>query len=103
MGSKHKLEHLTEGLQIQLRDNRVEELEKRLKSMEDLMKRSGSDQHSVSNSIEFGNNPSSPEVPILSYQSEVSASDSSSSWDPASTVGGENSQALDLGFLLSEG
>ena len=38
-----KLERLTEDLLIQLRDKRVEELEKRLKLMEDLMKRPMSD------------------------------------------------------------
>jgi len=98
-----KLERLTEDLLIQIRDKRVEELEKRLKSMEDLMKRPVSSQQSGLNSAEFGNDSRRPEAPPFSNQSEAGASDSSSNLDPASTIAGENSQASDFGLPSPEG
>ena len=98
-----KFERLTEVLLIQLRDKRVEELEKRLKLMEDLMKRSMSNQQSGSNGAEFENDTRSPEAPPSSNQSGARTSGSSSNLDPASPIAGENSQASDFGLPLPEG
>ena len=101
-----KLERLTEDLLIQLRDKRVEELEKRLKSMEDLMKRAVSNQQSGLNNAEFGNDSRGLDTPPFSDQSEARTSgisDSSFNLDPASTIAGENSQASDFGFPSPEG
>jgi len=98
-----KLERLTEDLLIQLRDKRVEELEKRLKSMEDLIKRPVSDQQSEFNGAEFGNDYRGPEAPPFSNQSEAGPSYLSSNLDPASTIAGDDSQASDFGLPSPEG
>ena len=96
-----KLERLPEELLIQRRDKRVEELEKRLKSMEDLMKRPVSDQISGLNDVEFGSNFRRPEAPSFTNQSEIGITVASSSLDPACTIVGESSQASDFGLLPS--
>jgi hypothetical protein len=98
-----KLERLTEDLLIQHRDKRVEELEKRLKSMEDLLKCPVSNHQSGLNGAEFGNDSRRPEAPPFSNQSEAGTSDSSSNLDPASTIADENSQASDFGLPSPEG
>ena len=101
-----KLERLTDGLLIQLRDKdkqRVEELEKRLTSVEDLMKRPGSNQQSGLDGAEFGNDSTRAEAPPFSDQSEAGTSDSSSNLDPASTIALENSQASDFDLPSPEG
>ena len=91
-------------LLMQLRDKRVEELEKRLKSMEDLMKRPVSNQQSGLNDADFGNDFKRPEAPSFSNQSEAGTFDASFNLDPASTIAGENSQASDFGLIpLTEG
>lgn len=96
-----KLGRLPEDLLIQRRDKRVEELEKRLKSMEDLMKRPVSDQISGLNDVDFGGNFRRPEAPSFTNQSETGITVASSNLDPASTIVGESSQASDFGLLPS--
>ena len=96
-------ERLTEHLLIQLRDKRVEELEKRLKSMEDLMRRPESNQQSGSNDVESENDYTGPEAPRFSNQSEAGTFDSSSNLDPTSTIAGETSQSSDFGLPSLEG
>ena len=90
-----RLESLAENLLIQLRDKRVEELEIRLKSMEDLIKRPVSDQSFGSFDADFGNGSRRPKIAPLAIQSEAEASDSSSNLNTASTTAGEGSQASD--------
>lgn len=96
-------ERLTKHLLIQLRDKRVEELEKRLKSMEDLMKRPESNQQSGSNDVELGNDYARPEAPPFSNQSEAGTFDSSFNLDPASTIADGKSQSSDFGLPSLEG
>lgn len=64
--------------------------------MEDLMKRSVSNQQSGYNGAEFEDDSRRPEAPSFS-------SDSSSNLDPASTIAGENSQGSDFGLPSPEG
>lgn len=96
-----KLGGLPEDLLIQRRDKRVEELEKRLKSMEDLMKRPVSNQKSGLNDVDFGSNFRRPEAPSFTNQSETGITVASPNLDPASTIVGESSQASDFGLLPS--
>ncbi len=71
--------------------------------MEDLMKRSVSNQQSGLSDAEFGNDSRRPEAPPFSDQSEAGTSDSSSYLDPASTIAGKNYQTPDLSLPSSEG
>lgn len=96
-----KLGRLPEDLLIQCRDKRVEELEKRLKLMEDLMKLPVSNQKSVLNDVGSGSNFRRPEAPYFTNQSETGTIVASSNLDPASTIVGESSQASDFGLLPS--
>lgn len=83
---------MTENLLIQLRDKRVEELEIRLKSMEDLIKRPVSDQSFGSIDADFRNDSRRPKA------LPAESSDSSSNLNAAFTTAGENSQASDFGL-----
>ena len=82
-----------------LGDRRVEELEKRLRSMEDLVKRSVSNRQSGPSDAGFENASVGPIAPPVSDQSEAGPSDSSSNSNPA----GENPQASDFGLSSPEG
>lgn len=81
----------------------MEELEKRLKSMEDLMKHPPSNHRSGSDGAEFENDSRKQEASLFAIQSEAGTSDSSSSLDPALTIAGEDSQTSDFGFPSPEG
>ncbi|MCJ1386445.1 hypothetical protein MMC17_009571 [Xylographa soralifera] len=78
------------------KDKRIEELEKKLKSMEDLMKRPVSNQQAGINGAEFGNDSRRPQSPAFSSQSEAGTSNLSFSLDPAFKIASENSQASDF-------
>ena len=96
-----KLGRLPEDLLIQRRDTRVEELEKRLKSMEDLMRSPVSNQISGLNDVDFGSNFRRPEAPSFTDQSEIGITLASSNLDPASKIVGESSQASGFGLSPS--
>lgn len=68
------------------RDERVEELELRLKSMEELMKAHVTDDQSTSNNVSFRDITSRPNPNYTPNQSEFRNEDSSSYTDPASTM-----------------
>ena len=70
---------MAEAPLTQSRDRRVEELELRLRSMEETIKTR------VSNDVDLGDNSRRPHAHSSSNQSEFGTSDSSSS-DPASTM-----------------
>lgn len=89
---------MTENLLIQLRDKRVEELEIRLKSMEDLIKRPVSDQSLGSVDADFRNGSERPKATPFSNRSEAETYDPSSNLNAASTTAGVNSQILDFGL-----
>ena len=89
---------MTENLLIQSRDKRVEELEIRLKTMEDLIKRPVSDQSLGSNDTDFRNGSRRPEAPPFPNRSEAATPDPSFDLNAASTTAGENPQALDFGL-----
>ena len=90
----------TEGSLIQTRDKRVEELEQRLKSMEDLMKRPGSNQQSRVIGAELENGSRGLEARHCPDQPEAGTSgisDSNSNLNSVSPIAGENSPALEFG------
>lgn len=62
---------LTEDFLIQLKNKRVEELEKRSRSMEDLMERPLSNQQSNLTDIKSKNTSRRPHAPLFSNQSEA--------------------------------
>lgn len=91
-----KLKRLNVSLLTSLRDKRVEELEKRLKAMEDLVKHPLSNQQPGLNGAEFGNDSGKPEAPPLSDPLGAGTSDSSSDLNLAATKPSEDCQTLDL-------
>ena len=98
-----ELERWAEHLLIRLSDKRIEELEKRLKSMEDLMKRPVSSQQYGFNGIEFGNDSRGPETPPYSNQSENGSSNSSSNLGPSFATTSNTPQASTSGLPSSDG
>lgn len=70
----------------QSRDKRVEELELRLKSMEEMIKARVSNDQSTSNDVDFRDRSGRSDPHSSSNQSELGTSDSSSYSDPASTM-----------------
>ncbi|MCJ1434806.1 hypothetical protein MMC27_004176 [Xylographa pallens] len=83
-------------------DKRIEELEKRLKSMEELMKRPVSNHQYGFNGIDFRNASRGPETPPYSNQSEAGSSNSSSNMDPSFTTTSEITHASTFGLPSSD-
>ena len=77
------------------RDKRVEELERRLKSMEKMLKSRGSNSQPTSNDLDFGENSGRLD-PHSSNQSELTLPNSASCSDMASTVSSEKTRAWSL-------
>lgn len=86
----------------QCRDKRIEELEKRLKSMEDLVKSPVSNQQTGLNHAGSGNGYIRPESRRSSNHSEVGTFGSSSNSNRASTIAGEDSHTPVYSLLSSE-
>ena len=96
-------ERWTDHSLIWLRHKRIEELEKKLKSMEDLMRRPVSNPQPGLNGVDFRNDSGRLQTPPTPIQSEAGASDPSSNLNRAFTTVREEFQASDLALSLSDG
>ena len=98
-----QLERLNGEVLIQPRDKRVEELEKRLKFMEDAMRGPVSDQQSDSIDTNSGVYSGRPEAPPITNPSEAGNLDLDTTLNPISTMADENPQVSEIGLPPPEG